>query len=140
MRRSRNTLWTTNICSFALTDRHFVLVEQPLVLSLPRLVSGQLGGRPLADALKWRGETDETVFRLVDRITGEEVGLEYRSEGFFFLHTINAYEESGHVVLDISCYDVPNMLHLMDIKQLQVKGNSSGCSSIIDSYKSIHTA
>ena len=47
---------------------------------------------------------------------------------FVLKHTINAYEESGQIVVDISCYKNPNMLYCMNLEALQV-------SSILWFYK-----
>jgi Retinal pigment epithelial membrane protein len=38
----------------------------------------------------------------------------------FRQHTINAFEDNGHIVIDISCYKNPNMLYCMNIDALQV--------------------
>lgn len=39
--------------SFGATCAHFVLVEQPLSVSVPAMVRGQLSGEPLAASLRW---------------------------------------------------------------------------------------
>jgi len=56
----------------------------------------------------------------------------YRSEAFFYLHTINSYEENGQIVIDISCYKNPDMLYLMNLGALQVHS-----SRYIDIYLDI---
>ena len=42
------------------------------------------------------------------------------ADAFFFLHTINAYEDDNHLVLDICCYKNAKMLDCMYIEALQV--------------------
>jgi len=42
------------------------------------------------------------------------------ADAFFFLHTINAYEDDNHVVVDICCYKNAKMLDCMYIDALQV--------------------
>ncbi len=79
------------------------------------------------------------IFIYLFRISGEELHLDFRSSAFFFLHTINAYEEENHIVkipfplherkkkyffkkyqvVDIACYSSPAMLRCMDIRELQ---------------------
>ena len=38
------------------------------------------------------------------RETGKRHPIKYQTSPFFYLHTINAYEEDGHLVVDICCY------------------------------------
>ena len=38
------------------------------------------------------------------RETGKRHPIKYNTSPFFYLHTINAYEEDGHIVIDICCY------------------------------------
>ena len=107
--------------SFAMTDRYFVLIEQPLGMGVPAMVKGLLRNRPLIESMRWRGNKG-SIFHVIDRMTGELVDerIVYKAEAFFFLHTINAYEENGHLVVDISCYESPSMLHCMNLEALQM--------------------
>ena len=41
-------------------------------------------------------------------------------------HTINAFEDAGHIVLDISCYKSPKMLYCMNVDALQVRTREKG--------------
>ena len=45
----------------------------------------------------------------------------YFTAAFFFLHIINAYEDTDHVVIDICCYENADMLKCMTIEALQVR-------------------
>lgn len=63
----------------------------------------------------------QTRFRLINRRTGKEEAVEYLTEAFFFLHTINAFEENGHVIIDICCYKNAKMLDCMYIDALKVR-------------------
>ena len=38
------------------------------------------------------------------RETGKRHPIKYQTSPFFYLHTINAYEDDGHLVIDICCY------------------------------------
>lgn len=40
--------------SFSITDSYFVLIEQPLTVSLKTVLGSLLSGKPLVHALKWR--------------------------------------------------------------------------------------
>ena len=79
---------------------------------------GVLRDAAVIDAMRWHGDCD-TVFHVINRSTGEATKVVYTSESFFFLHTINAYEEGGYIVIDIALYKNPHMLHCMSLTALQ---------------------
>ncbi|XP_053676570.1 carotenoid isomerooxygenase [Anopheles nili] len=103
--------------TFGITENFFVVVEQPLSVSVPTMVVGQLRNRPMAAALKWF-ERQQTHIYLLDRDTGE-LRHTYHTEPFFYLHIINQYEREGHVVLDICCYKDPAMLNCMYVDTMR---------------------
>lgn len=39
--------------SFGITEHYFVIVEQPLCISLPTVVVNRFNGDPLSNSLKW---------------------------------------------------------------------------------------
>ena len=45
----------------------------------------------------------------------------YLAPVFFFLHTINAYEDNNNIVIDICCYENADMLQCMTIEELEVR-------------------
>ena len=86
---------------------------------LSKLILGVLStSTAVIDAMRWHGDCD-TVFHVINRSTGEATKVVYTSESFFFLHTINAYEEGGYIVIDIAMYQNPHMLHCMSLTALQ---------------------
>ncbi|EDV90679.1 carotenoid isomerooxygenase [Drosophila grimshawi] len=97
--------------TFGLTDNYFVIVEQPLSVSLTDYVRSQLNNQNLSACLKWY-EDKPTLFHLIERGSGKLVQT-YESEAFFYLHIINAYEQDGHVVVDICSYKNPEMINCM---------------------------
>jgi len=113
--------WALSPCymhSFALTSNYILLIEQPLAISVLSLLWAVVQGKPLATCLKW-AEDEPTVFHLVERSTGRKHPLTYRAKPFFFLHTINAYEENHQMVVDICGYPSPAMMDCMYLTQLQ---------------------
>ena len=89
--------------------------------SVAGAVSALCGGRSLSSCLRWDADRD-VRFHLISRDTGRKVAhylavllstttllpqyhIKYVARAFFFLHTINAYEEAEHVVVDICGYD-----------------------------------
>ena len=101
--------------SFALlVFERFVLID----VLLP-IFPGALNGAAVIDAMRWHGDCD-TVFHVINRSNGRKATKDvYRAESFFFLHTINAYEEGGNIVIDIALYKNPHMLHCMTLAALQ---------------------
>uniref|UniRef100_A0A182TX11 Uncharacterized protein n=1 Tax=Anopheles melas TaxID=34690 RepID=A0A182TX11_9DIPT len=108
--------------TFGITENYFVIVEQPLSVSVPTMVVSQIRNRPMAAALKWF-ESQQTYIYLLDRDTGE-LRHTFHTEPFFYLHIINQYEREGHVVLDICCYKDPAMLNCMYVDTMRNMQNN----------------
>uniref|UniRef100_A0A182PPK6 Argininosuccinate lyase n=1 Tax=Anopheles epiroticus TaxID=199890 RepID=A0A182PPK6_9DIPT len=108
--------------TFGITENFFVIVEQPLSVSVPTMVVSQIRNRPMAAALKWF-ESQQTYIYLLDRDTGE-LRHTFHTEPFFYLHIINQYEREGHVVLDICCYKDPAMLNCMYVDTMRNMQNN----------------
>jgi beta,beta-carotene 9',10'-dioxygenase len=85
--------------SFGLTERWLVLAEFPLVVNPLALA---LSGRPYIENYRWKPELG-TRFTLVDRATGEATGG-FQSDACFAFHHVNAYEESGEVIVDLCVF------------------------------------
>lgn len=98
--------WKTKPCyfhSFLLTDNYFILVEQPLGISVPKLVTNIIHRKAFMKAMQWMDET--TRFRVVRRSDGKVLKTVYEADTFFTFHTTNAYEEDDHLVLDLCSFD-----------------------------------
>ncbi|TDG48175.1 hypothetical protein AWZ03_005350 [Drosophila navojoa] len=102
--------------TFGLTEHYFVIVEQPMSVSLTEYIKAQLSNQHLAACLKWY-EDKPTLFHLIERASGKLVQT-YESEAFFYLHIINAYEQDGHVVVDICSYKNPEMINCMYLEAI----------------------
>lgn len=102
--------------SYSLTDNYFILAEQPLGISLPKIVTNFFTGKAFMKAMRWMKET--TRFRVVRRSDGQVVKTVYDAPTFFTFHSINAYEENGQIVIDLCCFDdgaVVNQIWLENI-------------------------
>ncbi|KAI5749901.1 hypothetical protein M8J76_011276 [Diaphorina citri] len=98
--------------TFAMTPHYFIIVEQPLSISVPRLIKNSVTNRPLATCLKFF-EKQSTIFHVLDKTTGSVVHR-FQADSFFYLHIINAYEDTNDgIVVDICCYRNPAMLDCM---------------------------
>jgi carotenoid isomerooxygenase len=103
--------------TFGITERYFVIVEQPLTVSVPAVLKSQLTNQPMATCLKWF-ENRPTMIYLLNRSDGE-LAYTFQAEAFFYLHIINQYERDDHVVLDICCYKDPAMLNCMYVEHMK---------------------
>ena len=89
--------------SFALTRNYIVLTEFPLVTSPGRLITMPITGDGYIETYRWEPERG-TRFRVIDKHTGEELGS-WNSQAFFAFHHVNAWEEDGSIVMDMSVYE-----------------------------------
>lgn len=103
--------------SFAYTENYFVVIEQPFSISVYATLKGLFFRITALDIFKWL-EKEPAYIHLIDRKTGEVVHT-FETETFFYFHTINAYEENNHVVLDIICYRNSEIVKGMFVKNMR---------------------
>ena len=119
--------WPLSLCymhSFALTPNYFIIVEQPLAISLLSIPYNLLWGeKPISSSLQFCPEED-TIFHVIGRNGKSGTRKMFRSPAFFFLHTINAFdvEEDGNefLIVDICTYKDPSMIECMYVDSLKV--------------------
>lgn len=102
--------------TFGITENYFIIVEQPLSVSLPELIKAQIFNQNASACLKWF-DNKPCLFHLVDRKSGEVVHR-FQSDPFFYLHIINQYEQDDHVIIDICCYKNPEMINCMYLESI----------------------
>ncbi|XP_032514961.2 carotenoid isomerooxygenase-like [Danaus plexippus] len=115
--KPRWTLHPAYMHTFGITANYFVIIEQPLSVSICRLVHNQLRNRPLASSLKWYPE-HKTNIVLINRETGKEV-KRYETETLFFLHIINCYEIANKLIVDLCSYKDAKILDAMYIQAIE---------------------
>lgn len=86
---------------FAVGPRHAVFYVAPYVLDMAALQAG----RTLMEALSWEPERGSRLL-VADRETGELVATIPVGDRYS-LHTINAFEDGGHLVVDVVELDRP---------------------------------
>ncbi|KAF5305094.1 hypothetical protein FQA39_LY09356 [Lamprigera yunnana] len=114
--------WLLHPCymhTFGMTKNYFIIVEQPLSLVIPRFFWTHLANKPLHNNLQWY-QNETTQINVVSRKSGKLV-YKFHSEPFFYLHIINQYEDSNHIVLDICSYRDPAMIDCMYIEALKAQ-------------------
>lgn len=87
--------------SFAMTENYWVVGEQPLVLSLGKMLQQYMTFRRLMNGLTWL-QNENLKLLVIDRKTGKLLPTTYTAPPLLIFHHINAWEEDGHLVMDFS--------------------------------------
>lgn len=109
--------------SFAMSENYVVFIEQPIKIDLLKIVTCKLRGRALSDGIYW-DPTQETVFHLVDKQSGEVSSVKYHSKAISTYHQINAFEEDGFLMLDMCCSDDGKVINNYLIQNLRKSGDA----------------
>ena len=87
--------------SFAMTENYWVVGEQPLVLSLGKMMQQYMTFRKLMHGLTWLPHENLKLL-VIDRRTGKVLPTTYTAPPILLFHHINAWEEDDHLVIDFS--------------------------------------
>ncbi|CAG7830593.1 unnamed protein product [Allacma fusca] len=105
--------------SFGMTKNYFILIEQPFVLNVGKIVGALMSkGYSFSDWLEWRPEL-KNRFHVIEKATGKILKTEIWSDTFFFLHIINCFEMNNQIVLDITTFPDPTILNSLDMGKLR---------------------
>ena len=92
------------IHSFAMTPSYIIIVETPFIVSPYDLL---LSDTSFIENFSWKPKNG-TNFIVIDKKTGKKEGV-YKTEPFFMLHQVNAYEEDGEIIVDLIAYKDPQI-------------------------------
>lgn len=113
--------------SFAMTERHLILAEFPLVVNPARIL---LSGEPFIRNYRWEPERG-TRLQVFDRDGGGHRGT-FVAPPFFAFHHINAFDDprpgtngGDEVVVDLAGYDDPSIIEELYLDRLRDGGPSS---------------
>ncbi|KAK4884041.1 hypothetical protein RN001_000312 [Aquatica leii] len=115
-------LFPSYMHSFGLTKNYFVILEQPLTISIPNLSINVLRNLPVIDSLK-SYPNELTQISVISRSAGT---LSYRfyAQTFFYFHIINQYEEQDHVILDVCIYTDASIIQSVSVAALRDTHNN----------------
>ncbi|CAH2239267.1 jg21897 [Pararge aegeria aegeria] len=105
--------------SFGLTENYFVIIEQPLCVSLVNMVRRYIVPEPFSTTIVSYPEYETNII-LIHRETGATT--QYTTDTLFFMHIINCFELDGKVLVDLCTYKDGNIIdamHLDAIKNMQ---------------------
>ncbi|XP_064390883.1 carotenoid-cleaving dioxygenase, mitochondrial-like [Halichondria panicea] len=114
--------------SFGATENYFVLLEQPFRINVLKVIKDALLNKPiLADGIfEWQ-ENELIRFFIVEKSSGNILPGKFFAPTGMVLHHINAYEDKGHVVVDVCGYDNGEVLYsnltLEDMNSSRVEGD-----------------
>jgi beta,beta-carotene 9',10'-dioxygenase len=106
--------------SFAMTTRHLVLVEYPLVVNPVDLLTS---GVPFIRNYRWQPERG-TRFQVFDRDSGAHLGT-WKTEACFAFHQLNAFVEGDDLVVDLTGYDDAHIIDQLYLEPLR-RGATEG--------------
>ncbi|XP_077988177.1 carotenoid-cleaving dioxygenase, mitochondrial-like [Glandiceps talaboti] len=95
--------------SFSITQNYIIFIEQPLCMNLFQVLTAKLRNSAIVKCLDYYPE-EVARFHVIERDSGRILNTQYTSDAFFNFHSINAYEEKGHIVVDLCCYSNANVL------------------------------
>ena len=75
-------------------------------------------GKSLEECLEWC-PNEPTYFHVLDKRTNALLKHKFQTKGFFFFHTVNAYESDDQLILDILNYDDISLLDCLKLKLLR---------------------
>lgn len=106
--------------SFAMTEHYYIYILQPLLFNYLTMVANKVAGRAFGSALQFY-KNIKTRFQIIDRKTGNTVNsdLRYESNSFLYFHQINAYEDNGHIVVDVCAEKDGRSLESVYLKSLR---------------------
>ncbi|XP_030647038.1 beta-carotene 15, 15-dioxygenase 2, like [Chanos chanos] len=107
--------------SFAMSENYVVFIEQPIKLDLLKFMLYRIQGKSFHKVMSWEPQL-HTVFHVVDRRTGKLLKTKYYTSAMFTLHQINAYEDQGHLIMDMCCGDDGNVIGDFTLENLRAQG------------------
>jgi beta,beta-carotene 9',10'-dioxygenase len=106
--------------SFALTKNYVVLIETPLRVNPIDFV---MGDKSFLETYNWKPKQG-SKFIVINKKTGAVEGT-YQADPFFFMHTMNAYEDDhgDKLIFDIATHKDPAILFAFTIRTPKAKQN-----------------
>jgi beta,beta-carotene 9',10'-dioxygenase len=99
--------------SFALTKNYVIITEHPFIVSPYDLL---LTDDSYINTFSWKPKNG-TNFIVIDRNTGKKVGV-FKTEPFFSLHHVNAFEKDERILIDLIAYKDPEIIKAFCYKNL----------------------
>lgn len=99
-----SSLYPSYFHSFAITQNYIVFLEQPLTINIIKIIFARILGRNFAGCIDFT-PSSLAKFHVVRLEDGAILPQMYTADAFFCFHHINAFEDNGHLVVDLCAYD-----------------------------------
>ncbi|MCJ8737373.1 hypothetical protein PDJAM_G00023160 [Pangasius djambal] len=117
--------------SFGMTENYFIFIEQPLKLDIVKMATAYMRGVSWASCMKFHSE-DQVLIHLIDRRT-KKVDVKYYTDTMLVYHHVNAFEEDGHVIVDVIAYDDYSLYDMFYLDKLKEQPASD--TNVMPKYK-----
>jgi beta,beta-carotene 9',10'-dioxygenase len=101
--------------AFGLTADHAVLAEAPFTMGNP--IKLALGKKPFIEHFSW-DPSQPTRFLVAERSTGKRYEP-WTTDAFFCFHHVNAFEQDGHLVVDLLAFEDPSIIDVLALGRLR---------------------
>jgi carotenoid cleavage dioxygenase-like enzyme len=103
--------------SFAVTERHLLLIENPLVVNPVRLIAElTVKAGSFITQYRWKPELGLRIHAF-DLESGE-LAQHWTADPCFLFHTINAYESGGEIRLDVCAFEDASIIDALRTERL----------------------
>lgn len=113
----RSMLTPSYYHSFGMTENYFIFIEQPLKLDIVKMATAYMRRLSWASCMKFQHE--DVQIHLIDRSTKKEVDVKYYTDTMVVYHHVNAFEEDGHVIVDVIAFDDHSLYELFYMDKLK---------------------
>ncbi|KAL8195181.1 UNVERIFIED_CONTAM: Beta,beta-carotene 15,15'-monooxygenase [Gekko kuhli] len=114
---SRSLLQPSYFHSFGISENYILFIEQPFKLDIRRMATAYVRGVSWASCLAFHKD-EKTWIHLVDRRSKIEVPAKFYTDALVIFHHVNAYEENGHLILDLISYTDNSLYDMFYLKNL----------------------
>jgi hypothetical protein len=117
------------IHSFFMSENFIVIPEQPLMVNGLKIATCTVKGKSLKECLEWYPD-EPTRLHVIEKSTGNVSKVKYHTNAFYFFHTVNAYEEGNHLVLDICTFKDPSCLENYNLDRMRRSEWNEDCPPV----------
>lgn len=109
--------------SFGMTENYFIFIEQPLKLDIVKMATAYMRRVSWASCMKFQHE--DVLIHLIDRQTKKVVDVKYYTDTMVVYHHVNAFEENGHLIVDVIAHDDHSLYEMFYFSKLKELSASS---------------
>ncbi|KAK7093795.1 retinal Mueller cells isomerohydrolase-like [Littorina saxatilis] len=114
--------------SFGMSEKHFIILEQPATLSTVKIMEQGANFKPTSVFRNFELHPKEKIrFYLISRRQGNRVvATQFLANPCFTFHFVNCYDDGDYVVVDLTSYD-----HMEIVNELMVSNVTSATDDIM---------